>query len=239
MSGSERSGLGTKHVTAKPTIIEPVHSTIKATILEPGHILLSNNIAHSTTGVGSPAAPLTLANVATIPSSLSTIATESVSSRSDSDSELSFTSSSAASSDAPSVVSQAGEELLGRLFGPTHLAEFARHGVKVGGVPATDDATFEGVTLESQSHDGSKTLYCVSSDVEELSKEGLVDLMEMADEELDCTALVICLDKKKLSRTVLSETLHSLMYVGGQIVARDAGLIEYNSKDFVLVGLEL
>lgn len=62
--------------------------------------------------------------------------------------------------------------------------------------------------------------------------------MELADDELDCSGIVICLDRKA-DKQELAETLHSLMYVGGSIVAPDAGMLGHNSDEFILVGLDL
>lgn len=62
--------------------------------------------------------------------------------------------------------------------------------------------------------------------------------MEVADEDLACNGIVICLDRRE-NKESLAGTLHSLMYVGGAIIAPDAGLVGYNSKEFILVGLDL
>jgi len=91
----------------------------------------------------------------------------------------------------------------------------------------------QGAILESVEN-GTKTLYC-SPELEKLDREGLVDLMERADEDFDCSGIVICLNKKD---ALLEETLHSLLYVGGAIVPPNAGLLKV-SQDILLVGLDL
>lgn len=57
--------------------------------------------------------------------------------------------------------------------------------------------------------------------------------MDLADEQLDCTALVIALAK---SAEGLGELLHSLMYVGGSVVTK---LPFHVDPAYVLVGLEI
>lgn len=58
-------------------------------------------------------------------------------------------------------------------------------------------------------------------------------LLDLADEQLECTGLVIALER---SSPALSETLHALMYVGGTVVT--APPFEVHPA-FVLVGMEL
>lgn len=57
--------------------------------------------------------------------------------------------------------------------------------------------------------------------------------MDLADEQLDCTALVIALAK---SAEGLGELLHSLMYVGGSVVTKPPFHVD---PAYVLVGLEI
>jgi hypothetical protein len=61
----------------------------------------------------------------------------------------------------------------------------------------------------------------------------IVALLDLADEQLACTALVIALDR---SSPALGELLHSLMYVGGTVVTKPPFPI---NSAFVLVGLEM
>ncbi|GAA99136.1 hypothetical protein E5Q_05826, partial [Mixia osmundae IAM 14324] len=80
---------------------------------------------------------------------------------------------------------------------------------------------------------GERTLYCRAnrSGLVE-SRENLVDLLEQADEIWNCSALVICLKKTDQD---LEHALHSLMYVGGSILAPHAR----QSEEYILVGLDL
>lgn len=57
--------------------------------------------------------------------------------------------------------------------------------------------------------------------------------MDLADEQLDCTALVIALDK---SVEGLGGLLHALMYVGGTVVTKPPFQVD---PAYVLVGLEI
>lgn len=58
-------------------------------------------------------------------------------------------------------------------------------------------------------------------------------LLDLADERLQCSALVIVLERSSPS---LGNILHSLMYVGGTVVTHPP--FELDSA-FVLVGLEI
>ena len=57
--------------------------------------------------------------------------------------------------------------------------------------------------------------------------------MDLADEQLECTALVLALEK---ASPVLSELLHSFMYVGGAVVTAPPYPV---NPAFILVGMEL
>ena len=61
----------------------------------------------------------------------------------------------------------------------------------------------------------------------------IVALLDLADERLDCQALIIVLER---SSPTLSSVLHSLMYVGGSVVTKPPFQVD---PAFVLVGLEL
>ena len=61
----------------------------------------------------------------------------------------------------------------------------------------------------------------------------IVALLDLADEQLDCAALVIALEK---STEGLGGILHSLMYVGGSVVTKPAFQVD---PAYVLVGLEI
>jgi len=57
--------------------------------------------------------------------------------------------------------------------------------------------------------------------------------LDLADEQLDCTALVIALEKTVEG---LGGLLHSLMYVGGSVVTKPPFQVD---PAYVLVGLEI
>jgi hypothetical protein len=61
----------------------------------------------------------------------------------------------------------------------------------------------------------------------------IVALLDLADEQLECTALVIALEK---SVEGLGDLLHSLMYVGGSVVTKPPFQVD---PAYVLVGLEI
>jgi hypothetical protein len=61
----------------------------------------------------------------------------------------------------------------------------------------------------------------------------IVALLDLADERLECSALVIVLDR---SSKMLGEALHSLMYVGGTVVTKPPFEVD---PAFVLVGMEV
>jgi len=57
--------------------------------------------------------------------------------------------------------------------------------------------------------------------------------LDLADEQLDCAALVIALEKSTVG---LGGLLHSLMYVGGSVVSKPPFQVD---TAYVLVGLEI
>ena len=61
----------------------------------------------------------------------------------------------------------------------------------------------------------------------------IVALLDLADEQLGCNALVIALER---SSAVLGDLLHSLMYVCGQVVTKPPFPTD---PAFVLVGMEI
>lgn len=61
----------------------------------------------------------------------------------------------------------------------------------------------------------------------------IVALLDLADERLGCSSLVIVLER---SSPNLGKILHSLMYVGGAVVTKPAYQVD---PAFVLVGLEV
>jgi Ornithine decarboxylase antizyme len=61
----------------------------------------------------------------------------------------------------------------------------------------------------------------------------IVALLDLADEHLQCSALVIALEK---ASPALSSLLHALMYVGGAVVTKPDFPVH---PAYVLVGLEI
>jgi len=64
-------------------------------------------------------------------------------------------------------------------------------------------------------------------------RRSVVALLELADEQLECSAVIIALPKTSKG---LDDLIHSLMYVGGQIVTKPPFKA---SPAYLLVGLEL
>lgn len=61
----------------------------------------------------------------------------------------------------------------------------------------------------------------------------IVALLDLADEQIGCSALVLALERKD---PALGDLLHSLMYVGGAVVTAPPFQVDPN---YVLVGLEI
>ncbi|THH00154.1 hypothetical protein EW026_g2340 [Hermanssonia centrifuga] len=79
-----------------------------------------------------------------------------------------------------------------------------------------------------------KTLYVDGKSAADVNlRESIVALLDLADERLECTALVLALEK---SSPVLGELLHSLMYVGGTVVTAPPFPVD---SAYVLVGMEI
>jgi len=93
-------------------------------------------------------------------------------------------------------------------------------------------AAFDGVVLQLPGKP--KTLYVDGKSAQSVSiRESIVALLDLADESLECSALVIVLER---SSPALGKTLHSLMYVGGTVVTKPPFEVD---PAFVLVGLEI
>lgn len=91
---------------------------------------------------------------------------------------------------------------------------------------------FDGVVLELPGKP--KTLYVDGKNAAEINlRESIVALLDLADEQLECTALVIALER---SSPGLGNLLHSLMYVGGTVVTKPPLQVD---PAYVLVGLEI
>ncbi|KAF8973319.1 ornithine decarboxylase antizyme-domain-containing protein [Flammula alnicola] len=93
-------------------------------------------------------------------------------------------------------------------------------------------ADFDGIVLELPGT--LKTLYVDGKSAESVSlRESIVALLDLADESLGCTSLIIVLER---SSPNLGSLLHSLMYVGGTVVTKPPFQVD---PAFVLVGLEI
>ncbi|KAJ3756255.1 ornithine decarboxylase antizyme-domain-containing protein [Lentinula raphanica] len=93
-------------------------------------------------------------------------------------------------------------------------------------------SAFNGMVLELPGKP--KTLYVDAKSAESVSlRESIVALLDLADVQLECSALVIVLER---SSPALGELLHSLMYVGGSVVTKPPFPVD---SAFVLVGLEI
>jgi len=91
---------------------------------------------------------------------------------------------------------------------------------------------FDGVILDLPGKP--KTLYIDGKNAQQINlRESIVALLDLADEQLDCAALVIALEK---STEGLGDLLHSLMYVGGSVVTKPPFQVD---PGYVLVGLEI
>lgn len=174
----------------------------------------------------------------------------------DSASEISFSSNSSVSSSSignnhnnitsvtSSNATNKDHQFLASVFGAGYLDSFTKLGVQVI-LPSNDvfpaELGLKGAAVLSAPQQGTKTLYLSPKEMEKLDSETLVELLEIADEDLECSALVIALERKSKEEDneTLAETLHALMYVGGAIVAPDAGVVKYDSEKFILVGLDL
>jgi len=116
---------------------------------------------------------------------------------------------------------------------------FPRHGV--GALPHAKSvqisapnmgSSFDGVVLSLPGKP--KTLYVDGKSAESVSlRESIVALLDLADESLQCNALIIVLER---SSPNLGNLLHSLMYVGGTVVTKPPFPVD---PAFVMVGVEI
>jgi len=126
---------------------------------------------------------------------------------------------------------QAALEFLMNIF-PRNGLQALPYAKKVSISAPNMGAVFEGVVLELPNQ--SKTLYVDGKSAEAVSlRESIVALLDLADERLGCSALVIVLERASLK---LSSLLHSLMYVGGTVVTKPVYQVD---PAYVLVGLEI
>ncbi|KAA1472951.1 hypothetical protein DENSPDRAFT_779014 [Dentipellis sp. KUC8613] len=136
-------------------------------------------------------------------------------------------------SDEASPVKQSGDalELLTTLF-PFEGAKALPYAKSVCISSPDVGKAFDGVVVELPGKP--KTLYVDAKSAEIVNlRESIVALLDLADEHLECGALVIALEKTSAS---LGDVLHSLMYVGGTVVTKPPFQVD---PAYVLVGLEI
>jgi len=124
-------------------------------------------------------------------------------------------------------------DFLARVF-PRSAVSLLPHtrGVNITSYMDGQSADWDGAVLALPGRE--RALYVDGVGVENVHlKECLVALLELADEHLQCTSLVISLCK---SSPDLGEVLHAMMYVGGAVVTRPPFPI---AEDYILVGMNL
>ncbi|WVW86414.1 hypothetical protein I302_108460 [Kwoniella bestiolae CBS 10118] len=73
-------------------------------------------------------------------------------------------------------------------------------------------------------------------------RESLTALLDLSSDALEANNLVLVLDREESEQESLAELLHSLMYVGGQVLKSPSKVLggwEWDIRKWVLVGLEL
>jgi len=122
-------------------------------------------------------------------------------------------------------------ELLTTLF-PNHAMTALPYARSVSISSPGMGTSFDGVVLEAPGEP--KTFYVDGKSAEVVYvRESIVALLDLADEHLQCSALVIALEKDS---PALSGLLHALMYVGGTVVTKPAFPVH---PAYILVGLEI
>lgn len=122
-------------------------------------------------------------------------------------------------------------ELLATLF-PRDAVNALPHAKRVSISSPGLGASFDGVVLTLPGKP--RTLYVDGKSAEIVSlRESIVALLDLADEHLECNALVIALEK---TTPALGDLLHSLMYVGGTVVTKPPFQVD---PAYILVGLEI
>ncbi|TBU29613.1 ornithine decarboxylase antizyme-domain-containing protein [Dichomitus squalens] len=115
---------------------------------------------------------------------------------------------------------------------PRNALGAAQHAKSVSIATPGTGATFEGVVLSLPGKP--KTFYVDGKYAATVNlRESIVALLDLADEQLGCNALVIVLER---SSPALGDLLHSLMYVGGQVVTKPPFPTD---PAYVLVGMEI
>lgn len=127
--------------------------------------------------------------------------------------------------------SEAILDLLSTLF-PRNALSAMPHAQGVSVSSPNLGTVFDGVILNLPGKP--KTLYIEGKNAQHINlRESIVALLDLADEQLDCTALIIALEK---STEGLGDLLHSLMYVGGSVVTKPPFYVD---PAYLLVGLEI
>jgi len=124
-------------------------------------------------------------------------------------------------------------DFLARVF-PRSAVSLLPHtrGVNITSYMEGQSADWDGAVIALPGRE--RALYVDGAGVENVHlKECIVALMELGDEHLQCTSLVISLRK---SSPDLGEVLHAMMYVGGSVVTRPPFPI---AEDYILVGMSL
>jgi hypothetical protein len=127
-------------------------------------------------------------------------------------------------------------ELAKRIF-PTIPTELTVSPVCVNGPDAPSVwGDWDGFVVDNV-EENTRTLYAKGKTYEDLNlRENVLSLLELADECLECDGVVIVLDK---SNPDLAELLHSLLYVGGQVVPPTGANGLAHDAAYVLIGLDL
>jgi Ornithine decarboxylase antizyme len=76
-------------------------------------------------------------------------------------------------------------------------------------------------------------IFLVIDEIDNHIIDSIVALLDLAEESLQCSALIIVLER---SSSDLGALLHSLMYIGGTVVTQPVYQV---NPAFVLVGLDI
>jgi len=99
-------------------------------------------------------------------------------------------------------------------------------------IQISSNSTWEGFELSLPNWP--KTLYVDGSRATQAHlRESIVALLDLADEQLECSSVIIALRRNSPE---LDALIHGLMYVGGQVVTRPPFKA---SQDYILIGLEI
>lgn len=167
------------------------------------------------------------------PALLSSPVSSVASSNNSFDAAFALSSSPLASPGRPTYGSAPTPSLLEQVFAPTASI----HQLPSTEVPLDDllGSGWAGAVVENPIA-GTRTLYLagkVLSDVQ--LRDSIVQVVERAEEEYGCDALVLALDKKTEG---LGDLLHQLMYVGCTVVSNHDNTGEPNDN-YLLLGMEL